>query len=209
MFLYFLFCSLLAPIFREVSVFGFKFQQKLDDLKAHVDAQLTVLKNDIRTFNTFQPQIIIPPTDAQLPLVKKMVDAAMAEEMRKYGFKSPPVQVPTVDQDVSLLFATRYKIEKELHRIAGLDSKERQQYSIFRLLMTLQSSGILDARLMSALNGVVAICSPAIHGEEVTPAQINFVRDIAPGLIGTLKAIPSGQDIMVPMWSKRTRSSRS
>ncbi len=39
----------------------------------------------------------------------------------------------------------------------------------------------------SALKNVLAICNAAIHGDEISEAKINFVRDIAPGLIETLK----------------------
>jgi hypothetical protein len=36
---------------------------------------------------------------------------------------------------------------------------------------------------------VSIVCSPAIHGEQISNTKVNFVRDIAPKLIETLRAL--------------------
>jgi hypothetical protein len=34
---------------------------------------------------------------------------------------------------------------------------------------------------------VYSVCTPAIHGEDATPEQVRFVRDVAPGILAALR----------------------
>jgi hypothetical protein len=47
----------------------------------------------------------------------------------------------------------------------------------------------MEPRLDHAIREVYAVCSPAIHGEPVTQAQIDFVKDVGPELIAALRSI--------------------
>jgi hypothetical protein len=186
----------LAPIFQEMNFFGLKFQQEIKDLKAHVDAQLNVLKSDIRNSVNFQPQINIPlsspPPDNQLPAIREIVESAINETMEKYGVRLSSPHLPTIDGNVSLLFASRYNIEKELFRIAALDPQQRRRTPIFRLVQDLVDDGILDPRLGNAIRELIRVCSPVIHGEDTTAAQVEFVRDTASKLVSALQAVGTG-----------------
>ena len=58
-------------------------------------------------------------------------------------------------------------------------------------LVVIAPSTPYDAKglLTAAIRDVDSICSHAIHGEDVTPAQVAFVRDVTPELLEALRAI--------------------
>lgn len=190
---------LLAPLFSEVSLLGVTLKNEIEELKGTVATQLSDIRTEVRSAvdirTTFSPQFHMPApvTDAQLPQLEERVKLAVESALASQGIKSAPAeQPPSVEADVNFLFATRYNIEKELRRIAAgrvLVSDARRVIPTFKLVQTLMSSELLDPNLGHAIREVYAVCSPAIHGEEVTQPQINFVRDVGPQLVATLKAI--------------------
>ncbi len=189
---------LLAPIFSEVSLLGITLKQKLDDLKDYVANQITDVRNDVRNAvdirTTFSPHINIPApaTDAQLPEIEKRIKSAVSDALAEHGIQQPPppTQV-TVSKEVGLLFATRYNLEKELRRISETRQLmgEARRVSPQQLIRELSHAGLLESRLANAIREVYSVCTPAIHGESVTQAQVTFVQDVSPGLITALRAI--------------------
>ena len=100
--------------------------------------------------------------------------------------------LPALPEGVSYLFSTRFNLETELRRIAsghGLGIERQRVLPVHLLIRSAVESGLLSAKLGEAIRGVFSVCTPAIHGETVTPAQVDFVRDVAPELILALRAI--------------------
>jgi hypothetical protein len=190
---------LLAPLFSEVSLLGVTLKNEIEELKGAISTQLTDIRTEVRSAvdvrATISPQFHMPApvTDAQLPQLEERVKSAVESALASQGIRAAPAEQPlAVEGDVSFLFATRYNIEKELRRLAAgriLVSDTRRVIPTFKLVQTLISSELVEPNLGHAIREVYAVCSPAIHGEEVTPAQINFVRDVGPQLVATLKAI--------------------
>ncbi len=58
-----------------------------------------------------------------------------------------------------------------------------------RLLDVLIQAEIVDSELARAIRQVYAVCSPAIHGEDVSQTKVNFVREVAPELQATLRKL--------------------
>jgi hypothetical protein len=190
---------MLAPLFKEVSFLGLKFKQELDELKTFVAAQVSDIRSEVRNAvdirTTFNPSITFPApaSDAQLPALEARINAAVSGALSAHGLKAENITPAaiTVPNDVSFLFETRYAIEKEQARIArsrGLlpDNRTIPAYRLGRLLV---EAGLMEPRLEHAIREVYAVCSPAIHGQPVTPAQVNFVKDVGPGLIAALQSI--------------------
>ena len=48
---------------------------------------------------------------------------------------------------------------------------------------------LIAPQMGNAIREVYSVCSPAIHGEEVSSAQVDFVRNTAPELIPALEVI--------------------
>lgn len=190
---------LLAPLFKEVSLLGITLKQQLDELKSTITSEISEFKSEIRNAVTLQatisPQITIPApaADAQLPEIEKRIKAALSDALAEHGVRQPPPPAQVhVPQDVELLFATRYNLEKELRRIGEsrkLTGMMGRPLPAMQLTRQLVATGLLEPPLANAIREVYSVCSPAVHGEPVTDAQVAFVRDIGPSLIAALKAI--------------------
>lgn len=194
----------LVPIFSEIkfgSIVELKqnIERATDDLKRDVRTELGELRLelrnsvDVRTSISPHFNIPAPARDDQLPQLENTIKAAIAEALGPRPLEPPRAQ-PTPDQvsdDVMLLFQTRYRIEVELRRIASaycLDTDSRRPISGLRLAQALVQQEILPSRLLGAIREVYAVCSPAVHGAPVSPAQVAFVRDVGPTLVGALQS---------------------
>jgi len=190
---------LLAPIFQQVSLFGLTFKKEIESLKSEVKDQLVSLRSEIQASVAFQAQISpvfvnVPPGDAQLPAITPAYRKILEEDMKQKGIRKPitketlPKEVP---EDAIFLFGIRYQIENELRRISGdtIDIEHRRGVPFLQVMRTLVDQEVLDPRLTDVLRDVYSICSAAVHGGRATRQQISFVRDLAPELLASLKAI--------------------
>lgn len=48
---------------------------------------------------------------------------------------------------------------------------------------------MISPNLAHAVREVYSVCSAAIHGEDVSDNQVQFVRDVAPELLAALEAV--------------------
>jgi hypothetical protein len=190
---------LLVPIFQEVSFFGLKFKQVIDDLKQNIATQLMVFKAEIQTTmnNTSNVNVMLPqsaPPDDQLPDIEQRIRAAVSEALKQEGF-SPTHQVGPeafrVDDKTDFLFRARHTIESRLRKIASVyvDLPQRRTVPVTQLSGALVKQQLLHPNIASAIREIYSVCSPAIHGEPVTDAQLSFVREVAPEVVEALDEI--------------------
>lgn len=188
-----------APVFTELSFLGISIKQKIEDAKTEMRDQLLSLRTDVQSavsVNANQYQQVIVPSplaDSELQNLKEQVKEAIDLAQGDSGRRTSTNEVDlSATPDVIYLFKVRLNLERELQRV--LETRLRQ-YSgrrttpIFKIVGQLAASGLIESRLASAIREVYAICSPAIHGESVSPAQVKFVRDVAPELIQTLREL--------------------
>ncbi len=202
------FALALVPIFHEIDILGVKLKQEIQELKTEVKSQFAALQTEVRTSvrTEFSPQIHIPypapAPDSQLPDLETQIKGAIESAFRERGVVAvSPEQIDfQIADDVQYLFSVRLGLERELRRIWDSALREgwvrdaramqpRKYQSIGRMTDNLVRAEILRPELSSALREVYAVCSPAIHGEDTSEAQVSFVRDVAPGLIAALRAI--------------------
>jgi hypothetical protein len=190
---------LLAPIFQEVELFGVRMKQTVEQMKQELKSEIhsvrTELRNAVDVRTVFSPQIFAPapPPDSQLPGLEARIRTAVTEVLAAHGIRQP-TPVPTdlaVDNNVALLFAARYGIEKELRRLA----REREldlplkRAGAMQISRALTQTGVIEPQLDHAIREVYAVSSAAVHAEDVSDAQVSFVREVGPELIGALRAI--------------------
>ncbi len=194
---------LLAPLFSEVSLLGITLKQELDELKGFISTQIGDMKNEVRNAvdvrTTFSPHFNIPAPapDAQLPELEARIKAALSDALAAHGVRPSISASPLVaPEHASLLFAARFNIENELRRIAegrqifsSTSHLVRRPLPIFQLVRHLSEAELIEPQIASAIREVYSVCSPAIHGEPVTKAQVSFVREVTPELVATLRAI--------------------
>jgi hypothetical protein len=189
---------MLVPIFQEINFFGVKLKQEIKSLKEEVKQQIGYLQNEIRTniHTEISPQIILPspPPDSQLPKLEERIRSVLQDVIQEQGVQlmPQPLKEPDVSEDVHYMFAVRYSIEKELRRIylsrVGHELKPSHLF-INPLVHDIMKAQHITPELAEAIRKVYSVCSPAIHAEEVSAAQIAFVKDLAPELIAALKGI--------------------
>jgi len=189
----------LAPIFQEINLLGIKLKQEINKLKEDVTQQVSSLSNEVRASvrAEINPQFTfpVPPPDSQLPELEERINATIQEAIQKYGApqqEDKDISELSVASDIQYLFATRYNIERELNRIR--DSRiGRQTLKIYvpisKMIASLIEADVFDPGFGRVIKEVYAVCSPAIHGEYVSPEKTNFVKEIAPKLISILRTI--------------------
>ncbi len=193
---------LLVPIFQEVEFFGLKFRQQIEkakeELKSEIHSVRAELRNAVDVRTTFSPQITIPapPPDSQLRDLEHRVKRAVGEALSAHGVR-PPSPTPAdlaVSDDIAFLFATRHGLERELRRLAQerqLDVGLRRVGGV-QLSRVLAQAGVIGEALDLAIREVYAVSSAGVHAEDVSEAQVAFVRDVGPQLIAALRALRGG-----------------
>lgn len=190
---------LLAPIFQEVSLFGMAFKQQIEAVKERVAEEAAAIRSelhnaiDIRT--TVSPSFNFPlsPSESQLPKLEEAAKRAAAEVLRAYG--APHLESraePKLDEDLQFLFATRYNLEREVFRISavrGVSNLGPRVVSVPQILRALTDVDLITPELARSVREVYAVCSEAIHGQQLTAEKIGFVRDVATDLLAALRAI--------------------
>lgn len=200
LFIFLLFVALLlVPVFQEVSFFGVKFKQAIDELQKNIATRLAVLKADIQTSinNTSNVNVTLPsaPPDEQLANLEGRVKSAVSDTLRELGVtaeRMSPSPTTQADDDTLFLFHTRYTIERKLRRIASVFvdfSEKRSPRPVGFLTSVLVKNEVMNPQLAQAIREVYSVCSPAVHGEETSDAQVAFVRDVAQRVIDALTEI--------------------
>lgn len=187
---------LLAPLFSEVEFFGVKLKQEVEKAKDEIKREIVSLKTDITSAievrTNVSPNIYLaPPPDAQLPSLEVQIKRVLEKLEAARGPQPQAAGIELPDHDVIFLMTIRRDIEVELRRIVRerqLPTGDRPLAGI-QLSRLLAQSEVVDPDLLRAIREVYAVCSPAVHGEPVSPAKVAFVRDLAPSLIKTLRAI--------------------
>jgi len=98
-----------------------------------------------------------------------------------------------IPENVNYLFSVRYTMEKELRRLSqklGDDERERGR-PIMMIMAKLVETSVITPIQHKALRNIFSITAPAIHGDDnrTTLAEIEFVKQIAPGIIDELQKI--------------------
>jgi len=195
-----------APLFRAVNVFGIGFKNEFDNFKNEVRGQILNLRSEIQNTVTMsaeispQIQILTPLPDSKLIELKNDFKSILEQTLKEKGIEKEIVRFD-IPNDTTFLFKVRYSIESELRRISKqlqdrtrlwkikFSKEPERPQSIFQITRSLDELGIITHELSNIIREVYRVCTPAIHGEEVSQTALGFVKDIAPGLIASLKNI--------------------
>ncbi|QOR38571.1 hypothetical protein HNO52_08655 [Billgrantia diversa] len=186
----------LAPIFQEMDLFGVKLKQDIQDLKKDMNHQLAILKTEITSSievsSANSNQIYVntnsePPKDSEIPGLTAQIQAAM----EKMGIKSEDTENLREKYSGSIeteMFEFRLAFEKLLRRYSVALGMDARRVSVGKMLYTLRQVEGIPKDIVVGVQEVISICNYAVHGEDVTPDQVYFVRKSAPGLLKALEA---------------------
>jgi len=89
------------------------------------------------------------------------------------------------------MISVRYNIEREVRRITEGLLDQRPKVQIRRLVEILADTGSIQPEMKHAIMDVYRVCSPAVHGDQVSKEQLYFVQDVAPRLLAVLQETPA------------------
>jgi hypothetical protein len=203
---------------REIDDLRTEFRNQIFNLRS--DIQNTI---KMSTEISPQIQILTPPPDSKLPSIEQRIKPILQQVLKEQGIEKlvPTPEKQLAPDNAQYLFSVRYAIENELRRIWRHEKAEEakrptwgrkpiwgatslwpkkfaefeeRKLSFNQIARDLADLGIISQELISIIRVVFNICSAAIHGWDISNAQVDFVRDVSPDLITSLKAIYSSED---------------
>lgn len=158
-------------------------------LTLNFNTKVIYAPSDYKTDESFQKMFLgDPKPDKEINFDKDIIKKTIHE----LGIKSRPnEQSIDIPNDVQFLFGVRYNIEKELRRIFAKFFDYERRRPLMMMLPRLVEQELISPNQHKVIRNLYSIASPAIHGDEqrLTVAEIDFARQIAPGIIDELRRI--------------------
>jgi hypothetical protein len=186
---------LVSPLFQEVNFMGFGVKQQIESLKNDIKKDITNLNSQIKNVVYIYPQK--PPTDAEIKDLEETNKPILEKNLAERGV-SPELKTRAIAKDylselIKELFNIRFNIEREIKRIAQTfrleQGEEKQIIPANRLSSIIANQGIIDREVAELVREIYNICSAGLHGEDISDASLEFVRDTSPDIIAYLKSI--------------------
>ena len=189
----------LAPIFKDVKLFGLELKQDIEQLKKDISHQLAIMQVqlqssiDISSSNTSHVHINnsapIPATDSEILNLKQQI----SETLKEFGIAKANVEeqllifASDVPKESLDLFKIRFSFEKLINEFSPVFGIDSRRLPLHINLRELQKNGRVSSDIVRGVLEVIAICNYAIHTAQASKNQISFVIDTAPGLYTALK----------------------
>ena len=127
--------------------------------------------------------------DKEINIDKDIIRKTL-DELGIKNEKKQKVEI-TVSENVNYLFSVRYNMEKEIRRLSIKHLDDERPRPVMMMLPRLVENDVITPTQHKVIRNLYSISSPAIHGDDhkLTLAEVEFVRQIAPGLIDELKKI--------------------
>lgn len=186
---------LFFPVVKEISLGGVTLKRELDNTKKEITEKLSQIRNEIVSSVAVSPTFNVstqPLNDEALARLEASLEQTVNRAFQAISPEAlPEVSEIVVENDTLFLFSARHNIERELRRIWGnRDFKDsRWPSTVHYMTRRLAEAEIIPQDFVGAIKEVYNVCSPAIHGEEVTQPQVAFVHDLAPKIVATLRSI--------------------
>ena len=213
--IFLIFIALLStPLFQEVDFFGVRLKREIDTLRTEFKEQIINLRSDIQNTINMRTEIsphiyLAPPSDSELRSIEERIRPILEQTLKQLGIEKPAPKIEEiVPDDTQFLFSVRYAIENELKRIAKWlwIPQERRYRTALQIANDLLQRGAIVPASVELIREVFAICSSAIHGEDVTETSVKFVKDASSPLLAYLKSIEEQPPGWQPINPQSTRN---
>ncbi|MGB9277173.1 MAG: hypothetical protein WCC08_18255 [Terrimicrobiaceae bacterium] len=178
---------LLAPLFQEVNLFGLQLRRSIESLKEQVQNLTFTVQSQTQSVSIHNYPVA--PSDSEIAERRSEAEKVLAAGL---SIRSLPDDSLPQDPETNLLFNLRRNIELELKRIDssrfGLGWDYRR-FSLFQSTQRLLQAGLLPPSLAAAMRDVYAICTAAMHGEEMSTKQLAYANEIGPQIVSALTTI--------------------
>lgn len=192
-------CICLAPLFQEMSIFGIKLKQQIDDMKKDLNYQLSMMKIELQSSidvsNANQNHISVntsnePHRDSELPEFEEK----MTSFLKAKGLLGKDYELPEASQIAVEMFKVRLAFERlvadhtsENTYMVATDISRRRKFTVGRTLNELRRYSPISGHVLEGVSEIISICNYAIHNEKLSEKQIDFVRNSASSLYHALE----------------------
>lgn len=186
---------LLFPVVKEISLGGVTLKREIENTKKEINDRLNQVRNEIVSSVAVSPTFNLgaqPLTDETLKKLEISLEQTVNNAFQSFSQPGSSVSHEiSVEDETMFLFTARHNIERELRRIWGnRDFRDsRWPSTVHYMVRNLADEDVIPRDFVHAIKEVYNVCSPAIHGEEATPQQVAFVKDLSPKIIATLRNI--------------------
>lgn len=178
---------MLAPAIQDAHPFEGQLKQSVESLRDQVQHLMLTVQTQTQSVNVHNYPI--PPSDREITKRQKQAEEVLGEASLSRSLPDDPIPQ---DPEINNLFNLRRALEAELSRIEstrfGLEGNYRR-FDFVSANQRLVDARLLPPKLGAAMTDVYAICSAAIHGEEMSPKQLAYARKIGPRIVSALRQI--------------------
>jgi len=186
----------LFPLFSEFDVFGIKVKKEIDKITSEVEKTRNDLQKQFLDFRASLNNSVVINNYSQQPALQEKLETLQ----KSASIRLPKVDEPEKEIDVpanaSYLFRIRYAVEKELRRIYynivvnKVDNKDYRSFVNTREIVNVLLRGeYLYGSDAETIVELLKICNLGVHGNDFSDKQLQFVREVSPGIIRMLKQI--------------------
>jgi hypothetical protein len=191
----------LAPIFKEMKIFGFELKQTIEEVKKDLAHKMELMKIELQSSieisssNTNSVHVLngnsipVPAPDSEIPDIRNEIRSALRElgVAGRFQVADELVLDDGIDNKTIQLFKIRLSFEKLVNAFAHSTGTYPPRYPLNRILKGLKDTNVLPRNLVAGVNEILAVCNYAVHGEDITEKQHAFVIESAPGLYAALE----------------------
>jgi hypothetical protein len=179
---------LVLPFFHDLGLAHSSLETRFDSLKAQVQTLSSSIQTQTQSININNYPSL--PTDDEMRLRKKEAAEILSKAAQERSLPEQAAMPP--DSDANSLLNGRRNLELELRRITGAHFGSAWDYrrsSLPHAVQSLVSAGVLTPQLADLVEDVYAISSAVIHGDDASPKQIAYAKDIVPGVLAALRDV--------------------
>jgi hypothetical protein len=177
-----------APVFHELNLARSSLETRVDSLKAQVQNLTSSIQTQTQSININNYPSL--PKDDEIGQRRKEAAEILGKRPQE---RSLPEQASLPeDSGLNYLFNVRRYLELELRRITGAHFDSAWDYrrsSLPQAVQRLVGAGVLAPKLAQLVEDVYAICSAVVHGDDASPKQIAYAKEISPGVIAALRDV--------------------
>lgn len=183
---------LLYPLFSEIEIGSVKLKKEIEEVKETTkevfrELRLQIIDTKVSNNNANSNMLILNsplPSEQQLTELKKNVRSKQ-ETDDELKFLQKEIDIP--DQNV-YLFKVRLAIEKRIRTLCDkMDYNEGK--NLMATVRYLIKHEAIDFNMADAIEQIIHITNRGVHGEIISSKYIEFVKEVAPGILKQLDEI--------------------
>lgn len=189
---------LIYPLFSEIEIGSVKLKKEIEEVKettkeAFRELRLQIMDMKISNSNSNANTFVLNSTLPSEQELKEIRNNIKPAKVTDDGGRSLEEEIDISEQNV-YLFKVRLAIEKRVNTLC-----DKMNYDGGRTLMSsvryLLKHEAINASMADGIEQIIHIANRGVHGEIVSSKYIDFVKEVAPGVLRELDEIENNYHI--------------